>query len=96
MAHALQPYQINAVVHFEPGQSVVLTKFYNQNKYEPHGKETTEQERKNFVDAFERIFAAAARGDLKTCQAIVERENFPDVDAFSVGKFILDNGGTHF
>ncbi len=86
MASSLPSCQINPVIRLDSGRSVVFSMVLNENKYK------IAEENTKFVNAFERIFAAAARGDLKTCKDIVEEEKFPDVDAYGIGQFVLGNG----
>jgi hypothetical protein len=81
-----------SIIPFDSGRSYVVTSIpVKQQQYRfTDNLNRTEEERK-FLEHFERIFYAAASGDLNNCQKIVS-EGFCDFNAFSVGKFGTPSG----
>lgn len=94
MAHPLQFKHGNTIIPFDSGRSYVVCNLPERTEnYKIHDKLGRSQEEIKFLDAFERIFYAAAQGDLKKCQAIIEEEKFPDIDAYSINKFANQGSG---
>ncbi len=94
MAHSVQYQHGNTIILFDSGRSYVVCNLpKRQEDYKIHDKLGRSQEEKKFLDAFERMFYAAAQGDLKKCQAIIEEEKFSDIDAYSVNKFANQANG---
>lgn len=60
----------------------------HDGKYGFPDSATKTQEEKQFMNLFVRIFFAAANGDLKTCQDVIENHHFKDIDAYTLGKLI--------
>ena len=97
MAYSVQYKHSNTVIPFDSGKSYVVCSLpERQEDYKIHDKLGRSAEEIKFLDAFERIFYAAAQGDLKKCQAIIEEEKFPDIDAYSVNKFANQVNGQSF
>lgn len=85
----------NTIILFDSGSAFVVRSFSptQEEKYRIVDTLGRTQEEKRFLDSFERIFIAASTGDLKKCQNIVEKENFNDIDAYSIGKFSDQRSG---
>ncbi len=77
-------------IYFDNRKSYVIGRLPKERYRVIDTKGRTPAEKK-FLDAFVRIFLAVSDGDLHKCQAIVEKEKFSDVDAYSVGKFVKGN-----
>jgi predicted NAD-dependent protein-ADP-ribosyltransferase YbiA (DUF1768 family) len=78
----------NTIIPFDTGRSYVVCDMpERQEKYKIHDTLGRSEEERKFLVSFERIFYAAAVGDLKKCKEIVEEEKFGDIDAYSIGKF---------
>ncbi len=76
------------LIHFDDGESYVMAKLPPpKTKFRIWDRLERSPEEVKFLNAFTRIFCAAAVGDLKTCQTIVEKEKFLDIDAYSKGRF---------
>ncbi len=77
-------------IYFNDGKSYVIGRLPKERYRVIDTKGRTPGEKK-FLDTFVRLFLAVSKGDLNQCQAIVEKEKFSDVDAYSVGKFVKGN-----
>jgi len=78
----------SSVILFDSGRSYVVRGFHIEHDTEYRFTDSlgrTELDRK-FLNQFEKIFLAAADGDLKTCQEVVD-EGFCDFNAVSYGRF---------
>jgi hypothetical protein len=75
-------------IYFDDGKSYMMAILPPpKTKFRIWDRLNRSPEEVKFLDAFIRIFFAAAEGDLETCQTIVEKEKFLDIDAYSMGQF---------
>jgi len=85
----------SSIIPFDSGKSYVVCDLpRKQEKYEPMDKLGRTNQDRRFLEQFERIFLAAAEGDLKTCQDVVGN-GFFDLKAVSYGRFGTESG-TYF
>lgn len=81
-----------SIVPFDTGRSYIVRSIpVEQAQYHIIDRLGRTQEDREFLERFERIFYAAAEGNLAKCQEVVQ-EGFRDFKAYSIGKFTTPSG----